>query len=156
MRAVGLVAEQRAAVLLVGLEVALEPRDCESPSNASTCVATRSRNQRSWEMTTAQPANASSASSSARSVSTSRSLVGSSSSSTLPPERRSLARCRRLRSPPESLPTFFCWSEPLKFHDEQYAREFIVRSPTLIWSMPPEISSQTFFSSSSASRDWST
>ena len=28
----------------------------------------------------------------------------------------------------------------------QYAREFIVRSPTLIWSLPPEISSQTVFS----------
>ena len=41
----------------------------------------RSRNQRSWLMTTAQPAKDSSASSSARSVSTSRSLVGSSSSS---------------------------------------------------------------------------
>ena len=43
----------------------------------------RSRNQRSWLMTTAQPAKLSSASSSARSVSTSRSLVGSSSSSRL-------------------------------------------------------------------------
>jgi hypothetical protein len=41
-------------------------------------VAMRSRNQRSWLMTTAQPGNSSSASSSARSVSTSRSLVGSS------------------------------------------------------------------------------
>ena len=45
----------------------------------------RSRNQRSWLMTTAQPAKLSSASSSARSVSTSRSLVGSSSSSRLLP-----------------------------------------------------------------------
>ena len=50
----------------------------------------RSRNQRSWETTTAQPANASSASSSARSVSTSRSLVGSSSSSRLPPVAQQL------------------------------------------------------------------
>ncbi len=25
-----------------------------------------------------------------------------------------LARCTRLRSPPESMPTFFCWSPPLK------------------------------------------
>ena len=49
------------------------------------CVAMRSRNQRSCEITTTQPAKPSSASSSARSVSTSRSLVGSSSSSTLPP-----------------------------------------------------------------------
>src|SRR5205823_2310776 len=39
-------------------------RTSESPSNASTCVAIRSRNQRSCETTTAQPANASSASSS--------------------------------------------------------------------------------------------
>ena len=45
----------------------------------------RSRNQRSWLMTTAQPAKLRSASSSARSVSTSRSLVGSSRSSRLPP-----------------------------------------------------------------------
>ena len=60
----------------------------------------RSRNQRSCEITTAQPAKSSSASSSARSVSTSRSFVGSSSSSTLPPERSSFARWTRLRSPP--------------------------------------------------------
>ena len=43
------------------------------------CVATRSRNIRSWEMTTAQPGNSSSAFSRLDSVSTSRSLVGSSS-----------------------------------------------------------------------------
>src|SRR6266576_2178020 len=60
-------------------------------------VATRSRNQRSCVITTAQPANSSSASSSARSVSTSRSFVGSSSSRTLPPERRSFARWTRFR-----------------------------------------------------------
>ena len=54
------------------------------------CVAIRSRNQRSCEITTAQPAKSSSASSSARSVSTSRSFVGSSSRSTLPPEREEL------------------------------------------------------------------
>ena len=64
----------------------------------------RSRNQRSWLMITAQPAKSSSASSSARSVSTSRSLVGSSSSSTLAPDFSILARCTRLRSPPESVP----------------------------------------------------
>ena len=58
---------------------------CESPSKARMCVATRSRNQRSCVITTAQPAKSSSASSSARSVSTSRSFVGSSSRSTLPP-----------------------------------------------------------------------
>ena len=48
-------------------------------------MATRSRNQRSWLITTTQPAKLRIASSSARSVSTSRSLVGSSSSSTLQP-----------------------------------------------------------------------
>ena len=89
---------------------------CESPSKARMWVAIRSRNQRSWVMTTAQPAKSSSASSSARSVSTSRSLVGSSSSSRLPPLLSSLARWTRLRSPPESWPTFFCWSPPLKLN----------------------------------------
>ena len=68
----------------------------------------RSRNQRSWLMTTAQPAKFSSASSSARSVSTSRSLVGSSSSSRLLPFFSSFARWTRLRSPPDSVPTFRC------------------------------------------------
>ena len=67
----------------------------------------RSRNQRSWLMMTAVPANSPSASSSARSVSTSRSFDGSSSSSTLPPFEQRLARCRRPRSPPERLPTIF-------------------------------------------------
>jgi hypothetical protein len=46
----------------------------------------------------------SSASSSARSVSPSRSLVGSSRRSTLAPDLSILARCTRLRSPPESCP----------------------------------------------------
>src|SRR5436305_856653 len=48
-----------------------------SYSKARMWVAMRSRNQRSWLMITAQPAKSSSASSSARNVSTSRSLVGS-------------------------------------------------------------------------------
>src|SRR6185369_16977098 len=82
-------------------------------------VAMRSRNQRSWLMMTAQPAKSSSASSSARRVSTSRSLVGSSSSSTLAPDFSIFARCTRLRSPPDSWPTFFCWSAPLKLNAEQ-------------------------------------
>ena len=55
-----------------------------------------------------EPGKFSSASSSARSVSTSRSFVGSSSSSTLAPWRNSFARCKRLRSPPDRSPTFFC------------------------------------------------
>jgi hypothetical protein len=29
-----------------------------------------------------------------------------------------LARCTRLRSPPESVPTFFCWSVPEKLKRE--------------------------------------
>ena len=62
----------------------------------------------------AQPGNSSSASSSARSVSTSRSLVGSSSSSTLPPDFSTLARCTRLRSPPDSSPISCCCWVPLK------------------------------------------
>ena len=70
--------------------------------------------------------------------------------------RSSLARCRRLRSPPESLPTFFCWSEPLKLKPAAYAREFIVAVADLDLVRPPEISSQTVLSGSSASRDWST
>ena len=60
------------------------------------------------------PGNSSSASSSARSVSMSRSLVGSSSSSTLPPDFSTLARCTRLRSPPESSPISCCCCVPLK------------------------------------------
>ena len=63
----------------------MNKRACESPSKARMWVQMRSRNQRSWLTTTAQPANSSSASSSARRVFTSRSLVGSSSSRTLAP-----------------------------------------------------------------------
>ena len=29
------------------------------------------------------------------------------------------AKCTRLRSPPERIPTFFCWSEPVKLKEEQ-------------------------------------
>src|SRR3954467_5071186 len=50
-------------------------------------VAIRSRNQRSWLITTTQPGKDSRPASSARSVSTSRSLVGSSRSSPFPPAR---------------------------------------------------------------------
>ena len=74
----------------------------------------RSRNQRSWLMTTAQPAKLSSASSSDRSVSTSRSLVGSSSSSRLLPFFSSFARWTRLRSPPDSVPTLRCCAAALE------------------------------------------
>src|SRR4030095_9840629 len=61
-----------------------------------------------------EPANSRSAPSSARSVSTSRSFDGSSSISTLAPAISVLARWRRPRSPPDRVPTSFCWSLPLK------------------------------------------
>src|SRR5205823_9551768 len=112
------------------------------PSKARMWVATRSRNQRSWVITTAQPANSSRASSSARSVSTSRSLVGSSSRRTLPPERSSFARWTRFRSPPERSETRFCWSEPLKLNHETYWRELASRLPSSIVSLPPLLSFQ--------------
>src|SRR6266536_557092 len=91
------------------------------------CVATRSRNQRSWLMTTAQPPKLNSASSSARSVSTSRSFVGSSSSSRLPPRRSSFARWTRLRSPPDNSLTLRCWSGPLKLNRATYPRDATFR-----------------------------
>ena len=84
------------------------------PSQARMWVATRSRNQRSCEVMTEQPGNASSASSRLSSVSVSRSFVGSSRSSRFPPCLSVRARFRRLRSPPESTPAGFCWSVPLK------------------------------------------
>src|SRR5260221_12194383 len=65
---------------------------CESPSNARMCVQTRSRNQRSCEIITAQPPKFSSASSSARRVLMSRSLVGSSNNRRLPPCFTAIAR----------------------------------------------------------------
>lgn len=56
--------------------------------------------QRSCEITRTQPANSSNASSSARSVSTSRSFHGSSSRRRLPPAISVFSRCSRRRSPP--------------------------------------------------------
>ncbi len=50
-----------------------------------------------------------------------------------------------MRSPPERLPTFFCWSLPAKLKLATYARELTSRFPTMIFSSPPEISCQTFF-----------
>ena len=62
------------------------PGSHRSPSHARMCVATRSRNQRSWEMTTAQPGKLQQrVLQRLANVSTSRSFVGSSSSSRLPP-----------------------------------------------------------------------
>src|SRR6476646_9524354 len=123
MRDDGVRTEPPHLVLLVFLEVASNHSTWLSPSKARICVAMRSRNQRSWLMMTAQLAKSSSASSSARSVSTSRSLLGSSSSSTLAPVLSILARCTRLRSPPDNEPIFFCWSPPLKLNAETYPRE---------------------------------
>ncbi len=65
-------------------------------------------------MITAQPAKVSSASSSARMEFTSRSFVGSSSSSRLASLLSTRANSTRFRSPPESTPTFFDWSAPVK------------------------------------------
>ena len=88
---------------LVGLvvsEVTLEPEPARDtilvlPLPGRMWVAMRSRNQRSWETTTAQPGNSSRASSRLERVSTSRSLVGSSRSNTLPPCLRVRARFSR-------------------------------------------------------------
>jgi hypothetical protein len=73
-------------VFLVIREVAFEPFHMAVALEGEHMGGeSRSRKKRSWLMITAQPAKSSSASSSARKVSTSRSLVGSSSSSTLAP-----------------------------------------------------------------------
>ena len=59
VRACGLLAQTGDLVLLVGLEIALEPvpigRMLVVASHARMCVAMRSRNQRSWEITTRSP-----------------------------------------------------------------------------------------------------
>src|SRR5215831_5872564 len=94
------------------------------------CVATRSRNHRSWLVITAQPGNSSNAFSRLASVSTSRSLVGSSSSSRLPPCLRVSARFIRLRSPPDMTTAGFCWSAPLNPNAATYARLGISTLPT--------------------------
>ena len=90
------------------------PRCRSSPSHARMWVQVRSRNHRSWEITTAQPGKLTSAFSSELRVSTSRSLVGSSSRIRFPPCLSVSARFSRLRSPPDSTPAGFCWSGPLK------------------------------------------
>ena len=116
MRPVRVCALAAVVVLVVVLVIALEPLDvAESPSKARMWVAMRSRNQRSWEITTAQPANSpSSASSRARRVSTSRSLVGSSSSSRLPPSAQHLGQVDAVALAARERPTRFCWSVSLE------------------------------------------
>ena len=96
----------------------------------------RSRNQRSWEMTTAQPANASSASSSARSVSTSRSLVGSSSSSRLPPRAQQLGEVQAVALAAGELADLLLLVGALEVEAARRRRASSSRgSPTLIWSV---------------------
>ena len=101
---------------------------------------TRSRNQRSWETTIAEPAKSAKASSSERRVSTSRSLLGSSSSSKLHPSRNVLAKCTRPRSPPLRLPTSFSCIPDLRLKAATYARVFTSRPPRTMVSTPCEIS----------------
>jgi hypothetical protein len=72
------------------------------------------------------------------------------------PDFSILARCTRLRSPPESCPTFFCWSAPLKLNATHRRGCSSRACRAFMMSSPPEISSQTFFVGSSASRLWST
>mmetsp|Transcript_561 Transcript_561/g.1716 ORF Transcript_561/g.1716 Transcript_561/m.1716 type:complete len:200 (-) Transcript_561:159-758(-) len=120
------------------------------------CVAMRSRKYRSWETTMAQPAKDRRASSKDRMVSTSRSLVGSSSMSTLAPERTSLASCTRLRSPPLSVLTSFCCWSPRKPNHDTYARDSTEEVPSMIsWSLSV-ISVNTVLSSERPSRPWDT
>jgi hypothetical protein len=129
MRLVGGGAELLAPERLVVGDVALEEADLAVALEGQDVRPMRSRNQRSWLMTTTQPGNDSSPASSARNVSTSRSLVGSSSSSTLPPDWSSLARWTRFLSPPDSAPTSFCWSVPRKLKLDTYARAGSSREP---------------------------
>ena len=77
-------------------------------------MAIRSRNQRSWRDNHGAPGEIYQRLLQGAQRFTSRSLVGSSSSSTLPPSLSTLARWTRLRSPPESSPINCCCCEPLK------------------------------------------
>src|SRR3954454_11423454 len=76
-----------------------------SPRSATTESQTRSTKYRSWLTTSTVPGNESSRSSSAVSVSMSRSLVGSSSSRTFGSPMSSRSSCSRRRSPPDRSPT---------------------------------------------------
>jgi len=98
-------------------QVLLDPpgrsRIAPSPNRPTTRSHTRSRStvvrddhERAWP--------AVEEASSAPRVSTSRSLVGSSSSSTLGPSMRSRSSCSRRRSPPDSSPTRVNSRSPLK------------------------------------------
>jgi hypothetical protein len=94
--------------------VAQEQRAWLSPSKARMWVQMRSRNQRSWLTTTAQPAKffqrffqrAQGVHVQVVGRFVEQDHVGAFLSI--------LARWTRLRSPPESTPTFFCWSPPVE------------------------------------------
>ncbi len=107
-------------------------------------------------MITAQPAKFSRASSSARKVLTSKSLVGSSKSNTLPPSLSAMARWSRFRSPPERTPTFLLWSPPAKLNRLRYARAFTRCPPSKTSSVPSPTTSKIDFSGSIFSWFWST
>ena len=104
----------------------------ELPSKARMCVQILSKNHLSCEITTAQPAKLSKPSSKARSVLISKSFVGSSSKSTFPSSFKVIARCKRLRSPPESMETFLFCSPPPKLNRDKYALEFTCFPPIMI------------------------
>ena len=80
-------------------------RTWPSPSNAMTLVATLSTNSRSWLTNNKVPLNSAIRSSSSSSVSTSRSLVGSSMTSKLAGCANNRASNRRFRSPPDNMET---------------------------------------------------
>ena len=82
-----------------------------SPNSAITASATRSIRYRSWLTTSSVPGQESSRSSSADRVSVSRSLVGSSSTSTFGSAIRIRSNCNRRRSPPDRSATrVHCWA----------------------------------------------
>ena len=108
VRGVRACAEALAAILFVVADIADEPAHIAILFKGQHMGANPVEEPAVVADDSAQPAKFSSASSSARSVLTSMSLVGSSSSITLAPSVSILARCTRLRSPPESVPTFFC------------------------------------------------
>ena len=89
-------------------KVAFEPFNVRLALECKDMGTDTVKEERSCEMTTAQPQNPSRQSSSARNVSTSKSLVGSSNNKTLPPDFSRRAICTRLRSPPDSRFTVFC------------------------------------------------
>mmetsp|Transcript_14173 Transcript_14173/g.47311 ORF Transcript_14173/g.47311 Transcript_14173/m.47311 type:complete len:122 (-) Transcript_14173:1405-1770(-) len=105
------------------------------------CVATRSRKKRSWDTASTHPANARIASSKDRSVDTSRSLVGSSKTRTFALARRMRAKKARLRSPPESIETFFDCAPDANPNRETYCRAGTNDVPSSTVSMPSQMAS---------------